>query len=125
MKKDIETQADVKLLVDTFYAQVLKDDVIGFIFTDVAKISMEKHMPIMYSFWEAILLGNNGYQGNPMSKHFMLNKKTPLLPQHFERWKELWFKTLEELFEGERATEAKTRANTIAYLMETKMKQAQ
>jgi len=40
MKKDIETEADVKLLVDTFYAQVLKDDVIGFIFTDVAKISL-------------------------------------------------------------------------------------
>lgn len=123
MKKDIETEADVKLLVDTFYAQVLKDELIGFIFTDVAKISLEKHMPIMYKFWGTILLGTNDYQGNPMTKHFELNKKNALLPEHFERWKKLWFKTLEDLFEGECATEAKTRANTIAYLMESKMKQ--
>lgn len=121
MKKDIENEADVKLLVDSFYAKVLKDDVIGFIFTDVARISLESHMPVMYKFWRTILLGSNDYQGNPMTKHFELNKKTALLPEHFSRWKNLWFKTLEHLFEGERATEAKNRANTIAYLMETKM----
>lgn len=121
MKKDIETEADVKLLVDTFYAQVLKDDVIGFIFTDVAKISLETHMPVMYKFWGTLLLGTNDYQGNPMTKHFELNKKTALLPEHFERWKKLWFSTLENLFDGEVASEAKTRANTIAYLMESKM----
>jgi hemoglobin len=121
MKKDIESRADIELLVDTFYAQVLEDDIIGFIFTDIAKISMETHMPTMYNFWETILLGNTAYKGNPMSKHFQLNKKTPLLPEHFERWKMLWFKTLEDLFEGERAAEAKTRANTLAYLMESKM----
>ena len=123
--KDIETRKDVELLVDTFYKQVLVDDVIGFIFTDVAKISMEKHMPTMYNFWETILLGKMAYKGNPMSKHFDLNKKSPLLPEHFARWKKLWFATIESLFEGERATEAKTRANTIAYLMESKMPKSQ
>lgn len=123
MKKDIATEADVKLLVDSFYAQVMKDDVIGFIFKDVAKISMDTHMPIMCKFWGTILLDTNDYQGNPMTKHFDLNKKTALLPEHFVRWKALWFKTLEDLFEGERANEAKTRAKTIAYLMESKMNQ--
>ncbi|MCT4623069.1 MAG: group III truncated hemoglobin [Schleiferiaceae bacterium] len=121
---DIESREDVKTLVDTFYAKVLKDETIGYLFTEVAKISLETHMPIMYDFWESVLFGKSVYKGNPMTKHFELNKKSPLLPEHFARWKELWFETLNELFEGERANEAKTRANTIAYLMESKMPKA-
>jgi len=61
----------------------------------------------MYKFWGTLLLGTNDYQGNPMTKHFELNKKTALLPEHFERSKKLWFSTLENLFDGEVASEAK------------------
>ena len=119
--KDIETREDIQTLVDTFYKQVLKDETIGYLFTEVANISFEKHMPKMYDFWESILFQKTAYQGNPMSVHFSLNKKSPLKSEHFARWKELWFSTLENLFDGPVATEAKNRANTIAYLMESKM----
>ena len=107
MKKQIETRADIELLVDEFYKKVLVDPVIGFIFTDVAKIDMKEHMPIMYRFWETILLDKMTYQGNPMTKHLVLNEKTPLLPEHFQRWHDLFFETVDEYFEGDKAEEAK------------------
>ena len=43
------------------------------------------------------------------------------LPEHFERWKTLFVKNMDELFEGDVANEGKTRANSIAYLMQNKI----
>ncbi|TAH05859.1 MAG: group III truncated hemoglobin, partial [Sphingobacteriales bacterium] len=56
-RHDIQTAADIQLLVDSFYKQVLPDPLIGYIFTDIAQLSWEKHIPIMYQFWGSILLG--------------------------------------------------------------------
>lgn len=124
MKKDIESRKDVELLVDKFYEQVLKDEVIGFIFTEVSPISVETHMPIMYDFWASILLNSNTYKDNPMIKHFAINEKQPLEKAHFERWLSLWKTTLEKHFDGPTAKEAYNRAHQIAHLMEYKMAQA-
>lgn len=125
MKKEIENREDVVFLVDRFYEQVLTDEVIGFIFTDVAKISVEKHMPIMYKFWESILLGESSYRGNPMLKHIDLNTKVRLESKHFERWKALFSETLDKYFEGEKAEMAKQRAENIGRLMEHKIRQSE
>lgn len=122
--KDIESRKDVELLVDKFYEKVLKDEVIGFIFTEVTPISKETHMPIMYDFWCSILLNSNSYKGNPMIKHFAINEKHPLEKAHFEKWLSLWKATLKKHFEGPVAKEAYNRANQIAHLMEYKMAQA-
>ncbi len=121
--RDIETREDVILMVDKFYEKVLKDDSIAFLFTDIAKVNWGTHMPIMYNFWESILLDKASYSGNPMSKHFILDKKQELLPEHFERWKSLFIKNIDELFKGEKVKEAKMRANSIAYLMQTKIEE--
>ena len=45
LKKDISTPEDVKTLVDAFYNDVKSDSVIGYIFTDVAKVDWEEHLP--------------------------------------------------------------------------------
>ena len=121
--RDIESREDVILMVDKFYEKVLKDNTIAFLFTDVAKVNWETHLPIMYNFWETILLDKVSYSGNPMSKHFVLDKKQELLPEHFERWKTLFIKNIDELFAGEIVNEAKMRANSIAYLMQTKIEE--
>lgn len=124
-KNDITTGADIKLLVDVFYKKVLPDPVIGFIFTDIVKLSLENHMPIMYSFWGSVLLGENKYSGNPMTKHIELDKKVALTNTHFERWLFLWEQTVRELFEGEKANEAIVRAKNIAAIMQHKIGQSQ
>ncbi len=120
-KRDISRLEDIKHLVDSFYAKATIDPEIGFFFTDVAKLDFEKHMPIMYDFWESILLGGRNYRGNPMEKHFALHEKSPMKTEHFERWLNLWKETVDELFMGPKADEAKSRAQQIAHLMQFKV----
>lgn len=122
-ESDIKNNEDVRLLVDSFYEKVLKDEVIAYLFTEVAHLNVAEHMPVMYSFWSSILLGENSYKGNPMDKHFALNEKEVLKKEHFDRWIKLWVETVDELFTGDVAEEAKNRAKQIAQLMLFKMQQ--
>jgi hemoglobin len=117
MKTDIEHMDDIKLLVDSFYEQVKRDSTIGYIFNDVAKVDWEEHLPRMYSFWASTLLGESFFNGDVMSKHIQLNRKTTLTQTHFDRWLHLWTSTLDQHFEGKKADEAKARGKSIADLM--------
>ena len=119
--KDITSRADIEFLINQFYNIVVKDDVIGFFFTDVAKIDLQKHLPKMYNFWESILLGNPVYTGNPMAAHFPLNEVIAMEEKHFNRWLQIWEKTIHDHFEGENAETAITRALNIARIMSHKM----
>lgn len=114
---DITSRTDIEKLVDHFYRKVVKDQVIGYIFTNVVQLDWEVHIPIMYNFWESILLGGAHYRGNPMLKHMDLNKKVKLKKAHFERWNYLWKETNEQLFTGPKSVEAITRARHISKLM--------
>jgi len=120
-KKDITSRADIEQLVGTFYEQVKKDDTIGFIFTDVVKINWKHHIPLIVDFWESILLDNPVYTKNAMEVHYALNKIMPLQKVHFAKWILLFCKTVDDLFEGKKAALAKTRAKSIAGLMQFKM----
>ena len=121
---DITKRADIELLVDTFYEQVIKDESIGEFFTSVVELDWEVHIPIMYDFWETILLDHIVYKGNPMLKHIQLNQKKPLESKHFDRWLELWEKTVQTNFEGPKSEEAISRAKQIASLMKFKVETA-
>ena len=114
---DIETYEDLEHLVESFYAKAKPDEVIGYLFTEVVQLDWEHHIPTITKFWEAILLEGNQYQGNPMTKHVQLHKKSPLKKVHFDRWLLLWKETVDELFSGEVAEEAKSRAQHIAGVM--------
>lgn len=121
--KDLLTRADIELMVVTFYDKVKKDDVIGFIFNDIAAVDWQHHLPIMFNFWETTVLGTGNYSGNAMRPHYVLNKIIPLTPQHFHRWLELFNATADILFEGENAELMKTKAKNIAALMQYKMEE--
>jgi hemoglobin len=121
---DITTGADIELLVDSFYKKVIADPTIGFIFTDVVTLSWQKHIPVMYSFWGSLLLGQNTYKGNPMVKHMELDKLVTLTPAHFDKWLQLWVSTVNELFGGPKADEAIERARSIAGIMRLKVEQS-
>src|SRR5687768_11431622 len=109
---DIQTEEDIKLLVDSFYGKVLKDDMLKPIFVDVAKLDFEKHMPKMYSFWNSILLGITGYNGQPFPAHLMFVEH--LSPAHFDRWLALFSETVDANFIGLNAEMAKQKAKNIA-----------
>lgn len=117
---DIENRKDIEVLVNKFYAKVLKDEKIGFFFNEIAHIEWKKHFPNMYDFWETILFDTMKYKGNPMTKHIVLSRKEPMTSEHFERWLFLWNQTVNENFTGYRASEAIKRAKMIADLMKYK-----
>lgn len=117
MKNDIATRNDIELLVNTFYDKVKTNKIIGHIFNDVAKVDWGHHLPKMYSFWASLLLGEHSFSGNPMQKHIALSKLTTMSEVEFSEWLSLFIQTTDELFEGEKAEEAKTRAANIARLM--------
>ncbi len=117
MKKEIENITDIKLLVDNFYQKVILDKTIAHFFIDVIPVDWDVHLPIMYSFWDTLLFGSMSYKGNPMLKHIALSQKEKLDKLHFDTWIKLWEETIDELFFGEKALEAKKKAQNIKALM--------
>jgi hemoglobin len=111
---DIQTRSDCERLVRAFYGRALTDDVIGFLFTDVAHLDLETHVPQITSFWETILLGAQSYRGGAFRLHAELNLQARIRPGHFARWLALWTATVDELFKGPRADLAKAHANRVA-----------
>lgn len=112
--KDIETEEDVKLFSDLFYQKLLADHQISHYFLN---LNLQEHMPRIYSFWSTILLGSMSYKKNMMEAHQHLHLKKedfPIWLRHFES-------TLRENFQGEKADEAISRANTIAMTMRYKL----
>ncbi len=123
MLKDIQNRHDIENLVDRFYEKVTKNPLLGPIFNGVAKVDWNHHLPIMYNFWESLLLGGQAYEGNPMEKHIQLSKKVNLTEKHFQTWLSLFYETVDANFHGKKADEAKKRAESIAGIIKYKVKQ--
>lgn len=121
MKKDIVSGKDIELLVNEFYNKVKTDETIGFIFTDIAHVNWEKHLPVMYDFFENMLFYTGTYTGNPMEIHKHLNGVFPLTEAHFRQWVNLFSNTVDELFEGTTANLAKQRVKSISTVMQIKI----
>lgn len=106
-RHDIETAEDVAQLVREFYTRVYRDDVLRHVFHGVAGVDLEEHLPKMNRFWGAILLDEGSYEGHPLRVHLDLNQKIPLRDCHFLRWIGLFIQTVDSLFVGPRAEQAK------------------
>ncbi len=121
MKRDIETRADIELLIKSFYEKVLRDELIGFVFDSIIKSNWEKHLSVMYDFWENVLFFSGGYTGNPIALHKQIHQHIPLKEEYFSRWLALFDSTVDELFEGEHAKLVKIRASNISSIMQIKI----
>lgn len=110
MKSDIHTEADIKVLVHTFYDKVQKDERLDYIFNEVAGVNWETHLPKMTDFWSNLLFQTGRYKGRPFRQHIPL----PLERDDFGRWFTLFTETVDELFAGEKANYAKEIAGKIA-----------
>jgi hemoglobin len=122
LSEDIQTRADCEQLVRAFYGRALDDPVIGWLFTDVAKLDLEAHVPRLTRFWETILLGTQSYGGGAFRPHLELNLKAQLRKGHFDRWLALWDTTVDELFSGARADLAKAHAHRVAQAFELRLR---
>lgn len=118
---DIQNRQDLEFLMDHFYARLLADDAINYIFTDVAKINLSQHLPHIVDFWEQVVLDSGNYRNNVLQIHLDLNKKEPLTPKHFEIWLGHFNQTVNSYFIGENASKMITRALSIATVMKIKL----
>jgi hemoglobin len=121
MKKEIAAREDIEFLIHAFYEKVKTDPLIGPVFTRVIKVNWEKHLSIMYAFWENTLFYTGAYSGNPMETHRRVHKIMPVTELHFDRWVSLFVRTVDEYFDGEKAMLAKKRAYSIATVMKIKI----
>ncbi|MCF8464077.1 MAG: group III truncated hemoglobin [Flavobacteriales bacterium] len=117
MKHDIINLDDIKLLVNTFYDNVRKDELIGPIFEGVIQDRWPEHLEKMYRFWQTVLLEEHTYYGSPFGPH----AKLPVSLDHFERWIGIFTKTVDQLFTGDKADEAKMRATNMAKMFHHKI----
>lgn len=115
MTADIATRADVERLVRAFYERAMTDEVIGWIFTDVARLDLDAHLPVIASFWETVLLGAQSYKGGAFAPHAALHARAGLRGGHFRRWLALWHETVDAHFAGPNAELAKAHADRVAH----------
>jgi hemoglobin len=120
---DIRNQEDLYLLVNEFYKRLLIDDAIIYIFTDVVKIKIEEHLPILVTFWSQAILGTGGYTSNLTKIHLDINKKEYLSPELFKIWLHHFNCSVDDLFSGNNAEKIKTNALNIATVLQIKIAQ--
>src|SRR5579863_7159544 len=103
------TEAEIDTLVETFYARVRENSIIGPVFNEQVK-DWPEHLALLKSFWASVLLGAGTFRGNPMMTHMML----PLKPEHFQVWLALFRETAHEVLRPAGAEMIQRRAERIA-----------
>lgn len=112
--RDIETRDDIEALVRAFYEAAFADPLIGPIFTDVAKVDLNTHVPTVTNFWDSILFRTGTYPGGMMAKHYQVNLMTPLGEAEFGRWLSIWESTVASMYEGHNAQTVVAHAHRFA-----------
>jgi hemoglobin len=115
--RDIAERADIDVLVRNFYRDAAMDDLLGPVFA-AARVNWSAHIATLIDFWAWQLLGEPGYDGQPLRAHEPVHARTPFAHSMYERWVELFCATVDASFEGPRAEVAKERGRKMAAAME-------
>jgi len=115
--KQIETREDIFKLVSNFYQLIRKDDLLGPIFNmHLSNDQWPKHIEKLTDFWVTTLLGQACFKGNPSKAHITVDAgmKHTMEQVHFGTWLQLWFTTIDSLYEGDLAQRAKDSARKMS-----------
>lgn len=122
MKKEIENREDIYLLVKAFYVKLLNDDLMHHFFSAFEDpILLEEHLQTLVDFWDNMLFYSGTYQNNAMRPHLALQSKKPFKSEHFKQWLLHFNNAVDEHFSGEIAHSAKSRALSVATVMQIKI----
>lgn len=124
-KRELSNRKDIKTLVIAFYEKVKVDPDLGPFFNSTIK-NWDEHYEILTDFWEQQLLGTKSYLRNPIVAHQEVDQKSnyKITNVHFGLWLNLWFATLDELFEGDLVWIAKNRAQKMSTMLFLKLFEA-
>ena len=115
--KPINDRADIDILVNCFYSKIRTDELLGPIFNShISEDKWKEHLDKLTDFWETNLFGVAKFKGSPTQKHINVDKNLnyEIEQKHFDKWLQLWFETIDELFTGEYADKAKNSARKMS-----------
>ncbi|WP_430424275.1 group III truncated hemoglobin [Maribacter litoralis] len=113
----ITNREDVRVLVHTFYDKIRQHNMLGPIFNGhITEEQWPAHLSKLTDFWESNLFGVRTFRGSPSKAHVNVDKNLQhsISQNHFAQWLQLWFETIDELFEGELADRAKEMARRMS-----------
>ncbi len=128
-KGDIKNREDVFALVTSFYQKVRKETTLGPIFNERIT-NWDEHLEHLTTFWETSLFFTKKlekkYKGNPLEAHVKVDvaNDNSITELHFGIWLNLWGQTIDELFEGDQADNAKRRARKMGTFLYLKLFEA-
>ena len=111
MKFDTISEESLRALVDTFYAKVREDALIGPVFNR-AIVDWPEHLDKLQSFWSSVMLTSGRYKGRPLPAHIQHGQAIDA--RAFERWLAIWKGTTEELLDPASAAALQEKASRIA-----------
>lgn len=121
-KNDITKRIDIETVIRDFYTRALQDQQIGFFFTEVINLDIEKHLPHICDFWDQNLFHSGTYKNNVLKIHQNLNHKVALEKIHFEQWLKLFNTSVDDRFKGLNADKMKTNALSIATVLQIRLR---
>ncbi len=122
MKRDITERKDIKLIISNFYEKLILDEHLFPFFKEMVETgTLEHHLEGIVDFWEDILFDTQKYDRNVMQKHLNFSKKVSFKQDHFRLWLHYLTETTDHLFLGSKSDLMKTRAKSIAMVMQLKM----
>ena len=124
VKREIKSREEVSLLVATFYKKVRVNDTLGPFFAKIQ--DWDEHLDRLTTFWESSLFLKTKYFGDPLKAHVKADQEFnhSISEFHFGIWLNLWYQTIDELFVGEVADNAKRRARKMGTFLYLKIFEA-
>lgn len=117
---DLTDRADVEALLRRFYGRVLVDEVLADAFATL-RGGLDAHIPVMADFWETMLFRAGLYQRSALTVHREVHHRTPLSSVHFVRWLTTWTDTVDAMYRGPVAEQAKIQGTRIAWAMHRRL----
>jgi hemoglobin len=90
----------IQKMVNSFYAKIIKDPLVGPFFTDrfgddIESQVWKEHLLLLGNFWSQMMLGSEEYHGRPMAPHFEMHG---ISRKAFEQWLLLFSENIDEIF---------------------------
>lgn len=122
IRKQVLTREDLFFIVNTFYKEVRKDEVLGPMFNTTIS-DWEQHLEKITDFWSNQIFDTRVYKGHPMQAHVEFDKKMhySITPTHFGTWLFYWINTINTYYEGANAELLKDRARKMQTVLYLKM----
>lgn len=116
MKKDIDNDEDIRLLVDSFYKSASSDVLLGTIFSRIG--NSDVHKQTLYAYWSNVLLNKAMHDHHEFPRHVELMFSR----RHFIRWLNLFLETIDTHYAGPTAERAKVMVIRKSEEFQSKLK---